>query len=371
MPSLKAQQKQDLVDDICTALNTDTRVIKVKNPTLNMGFTSENQYFPDLSRTSDERLLKGSDIFSTLSLSDPILLSIRVPKKNQPGLHGIDDIPSENYYVAWNGVSVIVLWEQDDDSMPLAGGQVVTEILASALRKTGADLYIQACSPDCDNVFIHTSMHVYDDAKRDFDPEDTSNLGMIPHEETGPRSVDVFLLTSDDNLGIVEDLFFSLHLAIESFAEVKNKGRRLLDLEGSIRDQLSHLLSHYYEHASIAARPIWKSIKDRWRTRGWRKEARQLLAGLLLSLANIESLMRSWSDTRQSFETEVREENTRILFATDYGNDIAAIDTLDFGHIDSSIEQVSSSLDNRAIVIATIGGALAGGLAGAIVGLIH
>jgi hypothetical protein len=70
----------------------------------------------------------------------------------------------------------------------------------------------------------------------------------------------------------------------------KNESRRLLDLDLSILDQLSHLLSHYYEHASITARPILSNTKDRWRTRGWRKEARQLLAGLLLSLANTETM---------------------------------------------------------------------------------
>jgi hypothetical protein len=151
----------------------------------------------------------------------------------------------------------------------------------------------------------------------------------------------------------------------------KNESRRLLDLDLSILDQLSHLLSHYCEHANITARPILSSTKDRWRTRGWRKEARQLLAGLLLSLANTETMLRSWNEIRQSFESTISEDSIGDLFGSDYSSDITAIDTLDFSHVDSSIEQVSSSLDNRAVAIATIGGALAGGLASAIVGLIH
>jgi hypothetical protein len=92
---------------------------------------------------------------------------------------------------------------------------------------------------------------------------------------------------------------------------------------------------------------------------------------LLLSLANTETMLRSWNEIRQSFESTISEDSIGDLFGSDYSSDITAIDTLDFSHVDSSIEQVSSSLDNRAVAIATIGGALAGGLASAIVGLIH
>ena len=300
-----------------------------------------------------------------------LILSISVYtclKKNQPRLHGFDDIPSEDYYVAWDGESALVLWEQSDDDMPLHGGQIVAEILRSALQGTHADLYVQACSPNCDNVFFHTAMHVYDEEETAAEVPDT--LGMVMHEG-GQRAVDVYVPTEGGNFDILEWIYLDLRTALTIFAELKNMGRRILDIEDSIRDQFSHLLGHYYDHASIVAKPFFQSIRDRCRTRGWRKEARQLLAGLWLSLANVEMLRRSWAERHRNFESIVDESETNLLFEKDYRGDVEIIESLDFSHLDSSIEQVSSSLDNRAITIATIGGTLAGGLAGALIGLIH
>src|ERR1019366_1237273 len=90
-----------------------------------------------------------------------------------------------------------------------------------------------------------------------------------------------------DNVELLEWMDLSLSIDSERFAEAKNLARRVMDIESLIRDQLAHLLGHYYEHASVAAQPLWRNLKRRWRMLGWRREARQILASLWLSLANV------------------------------------------------------------------------------------
>ena len=364
----RRRNKQGLVDAVCGALNKDTRVTEVKRPTISSEYSTYDEFYPDLNRTDNEALLKGNDLFEVLCLSKPIYFSVHVPKKNQPALHDEHDIRSEDYFVAWDGVTALVLWEQDDDFLPLAGGQIVAEILDSALQKIKTELYNQACSPDCQNIFFHTSMHVYDISETD---ADENGLTFLLSDDSDERSVDVFVPTHDGNFDILEWIYLDVGLPAERFADLKSIGRRVLDIEESIREQFIHLLSHYHEHASIAARPLWSSLRARWRIRRWRKEARYLVAGLWLSLANVEALRRRWEERRRGFESDIAESEIRPLFAKDYTNDAATVDSLEIEHLDSMINQMSSSLDNRAIMVATVGGALAGGLAGALIGLIH
>ena len=266
---------------------------------------------------------------------------------------GDDDIPAEKYFVAWDGVTAFVLWEQPNDSFPAAGGHVVTDILSSVLASTQAELYVQACRPECDNIFFHTDLHVY--------ATDNETPGQSPLVRPRPdgNGADISVPRGPDNFDVLTWLHIYLGLAAYRFGKLKNMGRRILDIESSIRDQMAHLLGHYYDHARIAARPLWRSFKDRWRTRRWRRAARQILAGLWLSLANVEGLRREWEDSRREFEG--RRNEYMALFLVDYSDDVATIESLEVSHLDATIEQISGNLDNRAVVMATVGGALAGG----------
>ena len=90
--------------------------------------------------------------------------------------------------------------------------------------------------------------------------------------------------------------------------------------------------------------------------------------GLWLSLANVETLRRTWENLRRDFEED---HEYLAIFVNDYSSDVATIESLEVGHLDATIEQISQSLDNRALLLATVLGALAGEKAGALVGLIH
>ncbi len=97
---------------------------------------------------------------------------------------------------------------------------------------------------------------------------------------------------------------------------------------------------------------------------GWRREARQILASLWLSIASMEMLRRLWEDRRRSFEDTAQEDELEALFAVDQKEDVAVIESLRLDYMESAVEQVASRLDSRANVTATLGGALAGAAAG-------
>jgi len=361
--------KQAAVDAFCGALNNDTRVIEIVRPIINPDFTSAGYYYPDSESADSGGLLTGKDAFKVFSLSNPIYFKAHVPKKNQPAFHGHQDIPAEDYYVSWDGVCALVLWHQDDEYVPLSGGHIVADILQTALVTTGAELTIQSCSPDCENIFFHTVMRINDEDERP-DDANSSNLSMTRHID-GPASVDVYPPTSEGDFDILEWLYLDLNIAVEMFAELKNTGRRILDIEELIRDELTHLLSHYYQHSSVAVKPPLLGLSERWKMLGWRREARHILAKLWLSMANIERLLRAWERTRQQFDNDIDGEKIQDLFARDYAIDARLIAAFDIEPVNSAIEQIAANLDNSAVVNATVLGALAGGLAGAIVGLVH
>ncbi len=354
--------KQQAINEVSSALEQDSRVVEVKVPDINPDFTDRRVFYPDFNRTDEDDLLTGEDAFQVLELSSPIRFHMHVPKKNQPNWHGWDDIPTEDYFVSWDGITAFVLWEQDSDHIPLPGGQIVADILSTALAKVQADLYIQACSPNCDNIFFHTDLYLHSD-------EEYLEDGTISIERRKNESaVDIRVPRVEDNFKLLVWLGLYLSGPASRFAKLKNAGRRIMDLESLTRDQMAHLLGHYYEHSLIAAQPWWKSLKDRWRIRRWRREARQILVGLWLSLANVETLRRTWENLRRDFEED---HEYLAIFVNDYSSDVATIESLEVGHLDATIEQISQSLDNRALLLATVLGALAGALAGALVGLIH
>jgi len=356
-----AAPKSALIDELRHALLKDPTVVSVESMAESEQFTYTKGYWPDTSRTSDDGLLTGGDSFSVLRLDGPILFCVQVPKKNQPEHHGHDDFPSDTYWVAWDGVSAIVTWIQPDERVPMAGGHVVEGILRSALRRLGCDLYVQACSPWCDNLFTHTVMHVLVDPEVD-ELECTVRTAL---------EVDVTVGLADNDEELLMELWFGLNRSLESFAEMKNLGRRSVDLEDSARDTLSHLLKHYYEHATAGAQQGWKRMRALWSQRGWRREARQLMASLWLTLSSIESVHREWEEVHRSFISATESRGLVVLFDVDYREDAETVASLDVSHLEVNVQQIGTRLDNRSLAWATGLGAIAGGVAGLLAGFAH
>ena len=329
------------------------------SPEQNDFWTNQLTVFPDRNRSTRHGIASGSDGLNILCLSNPIAFKVRVPKKNQHAYGGTPDIPSDTYWVAWNGVAVFVLWEQGQYEIPISGGHVVADILRDALKNSGSDLYVQSCSPGCEYMFLHQTMRIIEDATID-------DYEVRPGSGTQEVLV-VFEALDGPDLQVVW-VALTVGSALGNFAEFKNYGRRLIDLENECRQDLGHLLTHFAEHARIVNsgwRP--RALSRRWYARGWRKEARSLVADVWLALANIEAIKRSWDQERMNVADS---EEFQPLFASDFSRDVITIDALRVEPISENVNQIAGWLNNHSVVMATGLGALAGGAAGSIATLL-
>jgi len=161
-------------------------------------------------------------------------------------------------------------------------------------------------------------------------------------------------------------VFFELISPLDTFTGMKNLERRLIDLEVLTRNTLDELLSIHYVRTQTLELNRLKSLKRRWEERGWRRTSRKLLARAWYCLADIEGLKRRWTRKRLEFDRRTEQTNSLPLFDTDYTRDASLMEALDFKDLRGAIDSISTNLDNRAIVFATAGGALAGAIAGAI-----
>ena len=99
----------------------------------------------------------GQDHFHVLSLSDPIEFRVTVARENQQPFQGWNEFPTGSYWCAWDGIVLIVLWEQSsDERVSRSAGRIVADVVNRAAVKAGLRTYNQACSPGCGNIFGHT-----------------------------------------------------------------------------------------------------------------------------------------------------------------------------------------------------------------------
>ncbi|MER7542042.1 hypothetical protein ABTW95_03445 [Spirillospora sp. NPDC127506] len=320
-----------------------------------------NVYWPR-AKSSSQTLLTGADGFDALNIPNPILFKVRVPEKNQPKHHGADDVPSDTYWAAWDGIVLVVLWDQNTEIEPLSGGHIVARILEDAVEALGDSLYEQACSPACKNIFLHTSMLL------SYDVDELMEEDILVTKQANEGVVEVTLpnFVAESEFETVDWLHSNLDGIGRHFGQVKNYARRLMDIESAIDKEVVHLLQHYYSHARLMDLPMRKSYRLRWKGRRWRRHARYVLAGIWLSLANIEAMKRQWGDAYRDYQGYMDDCGVNLIFAGDVHDDVEVVSALDMEYAASAIRQVSTTLDNRLNAIAAGGGAIAGGVAGAL-----
>lgn len=355
------QESEYWVSALAEALEADTRVDRVEVGTQTDYWNSIGVMYPDESRTTARGIQIGSDGFHVLRMSRHVKFRVRVPIKNQTSPHGNhDDIPSDTYYVAWDGISVFVLWENVEAYPPLAGGHVVADVLRDVTASIESDLYIQACSPQCDFMFTHSPLRLVHD-------EDADYYALAP-DKHGPAVAMGLKYLEDpfENVGWVAML---LGGEIERFASFKNVGRRLIDLENQCRSDLGHVLSHVHRHAELVAdgRSV-AAIKQRWKSRRWRHEARSLVAAVWLAIANIEILRRRWDGERGDLMSMTE---ALPLLERDLSRDVDSVQSIKLEPVTETINQLAITLDNRNLARATALGALVGGIAGGLTGLLR
>ncbi|MFJ8539200.1 hypothetical protein [Streptomyces sp. NPDC093591] len=349
------------IENVRNHLEEDPRVIWAElEEDQNSDFITVSNFFPDADRTRPSHIIKGSDGFPVMRFDQPIVFKAAVPIKNQPQHHNADDIPTDTYWVAWNGVVALVMWRHESGRSPLSGGHIAFDILEKAVNGCGHTLYNQACSPECENIFMHTNLLLTPS-------EECNRTHFVKRNES-----DIHLLFAEweDEKDSLIDLFLDLGSSYENFARQKNTGRRIIDLESEAYTQLLHLLSHYAEHAQISTKPLLRRLIARWHGRGWRSEVRLLSSHIWLCISGIEILKRNWIDEKKAFYDDVEESGLEEIFAIDYGDDVERIETLDLTRLDSICSQMESRIDNTALSWTTVGGAMAGAITGSLASLL-
>ncbi|WP_327343555.1 hypothetical protein [Streptomyces europaeiscabiei] len=350
----------DYVGGLKNALQGDPRVQWVKAPKMNMDFCSHLTVYPNAEGSDSDEIMHGTDGMRAVHFDRPLLFKIVVPIKNQPQHHHADDIPTDTYWVAWDGVVVMILWRHEKDAIPRSGGQVVMQVLEEVCEKANLGAFNQACSPACTNVFMHSDLIV----------RQREELDGCEVEGAERTTVDVGVPANDNPEDVLIDLFFAFGRTSFYFARQKNLGRRIIDLESVAWGRTSHLLRHYSTHVEASASPIKKRIRMRWGNRGWRSEVRSLSAQTWVCMTGIEVMLRKWSELKNDFIDDAKEMSCLSIYETDYSDEVKIIESIDLSRLESVSTQVESRLDNRLISLATAGGAISGGITGALVSLL-
>jgi hypothetical protein len=348
-----------ILKTVVAALEEDPRVTSVADHTYEPSFTRRMTVWPHNQNAHDDELVTGADGLNVLRFSNALEFTIKVPKKNQPTFYAEDVVPSERYIVFWNGASMVVTWAQPADSVVRrAGGHVAIDIIKTATKRAGGNVYVQACSPPCRHLFNHTNLFVQrgEVARFEYEQIFDRDFGVVAPDWITPEELPVAL-------------YEELRPMVELFGEMKFLGQRVLDLEGAARHEVDHLNGILYARAHARQQPIVDRLKRLWTLRHWRRTARTHLSRLWLLLANVESVQRLWAKAERRFDTEGDNARQTEIFAGDHSHDDVLVETLDLSLVRAVAEESSGQLDNSAITLATAAGAAAAAV-GAVVAII-
>jgi hypothetical protein len=288
-------------------------------------------------------------------------MAISVAKRLQPQDRGDRGIPAEDYYVSWNGVSLVVLWKASDPKSDAGfyGGFAAIEILKEALASADALLHVEPCGPHCDYPFAHRDLFV-------------SSSETVADMTTSDRTrfaVTVVTPPEADPLVLVGKLGARVARVSRNFAAMRSYGATVIENDRSARSELATLLGLQYELARAATLPWRESMAARWANRAHGKKMSLVTANLWLRLATIEDNLRHWRDSKAAFDGGIQD-GTDLIFAHEYADGATTLDAIDVEDLRAAVDRMSQRADARTVTAATIGGAIAGGAVGGIIALV-
>jgi hypothetical protein len=148
---------------------------------------------------------------------------------------------------------------------------------------------------------------------------------------------------------------------------MKNKGRRILEVEKYCRLALSELLGIAYVRARSSNESLRRGMKQRWVNQGWRRVSRRKISEVWLCLTNIELLRRELDELRFKFEESAKERGSGRLYERDHSGEVEAVENLDPNLVSGSAQEAAERLDNRALLLVTGVAAVSGAVGGAVV----
>jgi len=346
----------DLARQIGDRLRDDSRVTDVQVPDMENDWCSPGTIFP--SPADDHGLITGHDEMKRLCFNEAISFRIEVPAKNQRLVSEGDEIPTQ-YRVLWDGVTILVTWTApSDEPIPRSGGHVASDILRGALEKVNLQLYVQGCSPECKHEFAHTDIRFIKGQEGQ----------KVVKYSTGRWTKEVEATYPPTESDPADKVSVDLSLIAEQFAHLKNRGRRILEMEQDGRSSLSRLMATNLRRAEISLLPWYSRPVQLWKFRGWRRQSRRLISRVWATLGNIERLRREWDQARFAFDSRAAKRGRAKLFELDYADEVDRVSSFDPDLMRSAVQEAGDRLDNRALLLVTGIGAVAGAIAGGIVG---
>ncbi|WP_159576526.1 hypothetical protein [Microbacterium sp. 8M] len=349
-------------EEIVQAIRSDSRVTEVADSEFKAVWTRTWTSFPPGADSNRDQLLSGSDHFHPLELSEPVAFAVHVPIKNQPVILDADDVPTDQYWAVWDGLTLVVIWKRQPESRrpPRSAGHVVEEIIRAAAERTGARLVVQACSPGCTNMFAHRSLRI-----DQFREQDGPSMKL---EGSHPRVVSVRLHRDGEPMNVATTLYERIEDPCGHFARLKNLSRRIIDIEGDLRQLVDELLAMDYARLARSKKG-WRArasyqLHAAWhwfRGEGAGRETQELIGSIWIAMARIERLRRDWLQQQRRFSDAATLYGRQVLFDIDRIDDEVAVSAMDTGFAKAAVEHKSARRDSKVIVWATVGGGVAGG----------
>jgi hypothetical protein len=356
-----ADDEKDLLKKLSAALQKDTRVkdfvdlepdkCRFFTPKIPASIIRVNR----LSRGPESALAHAHAI----EMNPPLQFTVQVPRRLQlPDWGKEDEVPSDEYWVTWDGIALAILWKlEGESSYGQIGGLSVINVLREAAKSSGCEVIAQPCGPNCNYLFAHRDVTVTTTADRDlqgtFEELDRWHAGFaIPESLATPYEAALAV-------------HHAMGTASRWFALMRSEGKAISNIESSARQDLDDLLEIYHKTTLTGSLANPKNWKSRWKIRGWRREAKRLVARLWLALSALEARRHDWTNGKFVYSKEAATRGRSLIFKSEYDDEVNYISAIDVSSIESSVEYAASHLDTQSVVKATAISAIIGAIVGA------
>lgn len=299
-----------------------------------------------------------------LAVHPPIRFTVQIPRRVQiRGDANEESIPTDEYWVAWDGILLVVLWRPEGDNpYGSGGGLAVIKLLEDVAEKAGSSLHVEPCGPNCNYPFVHRDILLArvagddrtDDRRPAFEESGRWLSTLAVHDE--PKSP----------YSAAALIFSQVRMVSYHYANLRSDGRAISETEKTARLDLRNLLAIYHDAAALGHIANPKSWKARWKQRGRKRQIERLIARLWLSLSAMESRRHDWNNSKLRYDKAASIQGLDQIYRHEYQDEINNVSALEVRSIEASVNYASSHVNNQSVVAATAIGAVAGAIIGAL-----
>ncbi|MEU7695302.1 hypothetical protein [Microbispora hainanensis] len=316
---------------------------------------------PDVQMDIADRV--NPDIhFHCPEIAPPIRFQIQVPRRLQPQPLGEREVPTDEYWVEWNGITLATLWrhEGSDDPYGYSGGLSAINIVSEAAESADLDTHVLPCGPNCDYPYTHTDLVLIGG--------DSDGFSIIPTDH-GVAFIEL------PSLDISPDRALSYVMREVSFlakcyAAVRFESAAMAATESAARRHLTELLTLLSTQASSRPRLKLSYLRARWANRRWRSKGQHIITRLWLAMVAIEARRQQWNNLDFIYKSSAGEKGLEAVFRPEYSESENIVKNLDVEAVVSATEHASAHLGTKSMAFVTMVAALTSAVIAAIVTLL-